>query len=289
MTLLQTWICPTGILQVSDRRLTNARTGKVVDDVFNKAVSWCARRTVGFTGIGYLGRNQKEPVSHFIAKTLADHLSFEAGIEALRVAATEEVARLPKAWDRRLSIHVAGLHDIYRTGVVRRISNFENPDNVAQFKDFVVGRGDVPFAPGNFGYLHSGVLTREEQKVMVDSLPRVYAMPNGLNRAARLMVQMQRRVADRVNTVGKDAMVVSIPAVNDGSGVIMTDPEGFNIAGNFPMFSFVREGGMSAETFGPDSACHGWATTEARAVTDGDNQSISVTMLKVPKPPEDRG
>jgi hypothetical protein len=92
MTLLQTWICPTGILQVSDRRLTNARTGKVVDDVFNKSVSWCARRTVGFTGIGYLGRNQKEPVSHFIAKTLADHLSFEAGIEALRVAATEEVA-----------------------------------------------------------------------------------------------------------------------------------------------------------------------------------------------------
>lgn len=73
MTLIQTWVGRTAISQVSDRRLTDPTTGDVKNDIYNKAVSWCGRRAVSFTGLAYIDRRQKEPVSHWIAKILADH------------------------------------------------------------------------------------------------------------------------------------------------------------------------------------------------------------------------
>jgi hypothetical protein len=65
VTLIQTWVGGTAILQVSDRRLTDPTTGDVKNDIYNKAVSWCGRRAVSFTGLAYIDRRQKEPVSHF--------------------------------------------------------------------------------------------------------------------------------------------------------------------------------------------------------------------------------
>lgn len=97
MTLLQTWVYPGGVLHVSDRRLTDHSTQKVITDSRNKAVLWCGRRGAFFTGLAYLGRARKKPVSHWIAETLADHTTFDAGIEALRAGATEEIKKLELA------------------------------------------------------------------------------------------------------------------------------------------------------------------------------------------------
>lgn len=297
MTLLQTSVYPGGVLQVSDRRLTNPKTKNVITDSQNKAVSWCARRAVCFTGIARIDKAQKKPVSHWIAETLADHMTLDSGIEALRVSATKQIKKLPKTWDTRLSIIVAGIHDlalidnnqhITPIAAVRRISNYENPEAGPRFEEFVVNKMDIPFGQGQYVYGHNGWPSPDEHKAMTKGLVRMYGRPDGVKHAARLMVQMQRRIADRPKSlVGHDAMVVWIPAVqpNPNQATILTHPEELEFIGEIPRFYFVPAGGVTAETFGPDWACGGWAQTSVRMTTHGDNQSIQIKLLKVPKPP----
>ena len=94
-------------------------------------------------------------------------------------------------------------------GVVRRISNFENPESGPRFDEFVVGKADVPLFQGQNGYLHNGMLMPDEVKAMSDGLIKMYEQSDGVNRAARLMIQMQRRIAQRPQSpVGEDAMVL---------------------------------------------------------------------------------
>ena len=121
----------------------------------------------------------KTSVSHWIAETLADHATLDGGVEALRASATEQIKKLPKAWDTRLSIVVAGIHDLVMVvngeqvmpiGVVRRISNFENPDRGQRFDEFVVARKDVPFGQNAIFYGQNGMLLPDESKVMSEAL-----------------------------------------------------------------------------------------------------------------------
>jgi hypothetical protein len=66
--------------------------------------------------------------------------------------------------------------------------------------------------------------------------------------------------------------------------MMMGHPEEFEFTGEIPRFYFVHAGGLTAETFGPDWACGGWAHTDVQSTSDGDNQSISIKLLKVPTP-----
>jgi hypothetical protein len=160
----------------------------VVTDSQNKAVSWCARRAVCFTGLARIDRAQKKPVSHWIAETLADHATLDGGVEALRANATEQIKKLPKVWDKRLSIVVAGIHDLVMVvngqqvipiGVVRRISNFENPDRGQRFDEFVVATKDVPFGQNAYLYGQNGMLLPGESKVMNKALVQCTNSPMG--------------------------------------------------------------------------------------------------------------
>ncbi|WP_075630240.1 hypothetical protein [Mycobacterium intracellulare] len=49
MTLIQTLITDDLIIQVADRRLTNAATGMLVDDQYTKLVCWNFNFSIGFT------------------------------------------------------------------------------------------------------------------------------------------------------------------------------------------------------------------------------------------------
>jgi len=142
---------------------------------------------------------------------------------------------------------------------------------------------DVPFGQGQYLYGHNGWLSPDEVRAVSKGLVRLSKQPDGVNQAARLMIQMQRRIADRPKSaVGQDAMVVWIPAVlppNPNDALIMTHPEEVEFTGETPRFYFVRAGGVTAESFGPDWACGGWAQTNVQTITEGENQTISIKLL----------
>lgn len=109
MTLIQTLITDDLIIQVADRRLTNAATGMLVDDQYTKLVCWNFNFSIGFTGLARIDRAQRRSTSEWIAETICDYGLFEDGVAALARVASERVGKLPKAWpDKRLGILVAG-------------------------------------------------------------------------------------------------------------------------------------------------------------------------------------
>jgi hypothetical protein len=86
----------------------------------------------------------------------------------------------------------------------------------------------------------------------------------GVDHAARRMVAIQRQIRDagvqqyRVSTVGRSAMVVSLPAVTDTSPAftfITTNPLSGAIKDGLPTYSFIRDYGFSATRFGPHFVC----------------------------------
>jgi hypothetical protein len=128
--------------------------------------------------------------------------------------------------------------------------------------------------------------SKSEQAAEVEKLARV-AQVGGINNAARYMVRLQRRVAERerrngTNIVGEDAMVVSIPANLDRRQMIlMSNTDTDAIHGNAPNFSFVKAGSFSRERLAPLVACNG-SVTVMSARGEGDNQTISFQQIDPP-------
>lgn len=293
MTLIQTLITPTHVLQVSDRRLTRP-DGSLFNDAHNKATTWCGLIAVGFTGLAFIDRPQRKPVAEWLAETLWKIDGWDEGITRIQTEVRAAIARLPRSWpDKRLSITLAGFgHDPQSGGVLKplaaRVSNFENLEQVwpSHQDDFYLNRMDV--SRRNFVYLTSGAaLTSWERRVADKRIRRLMSRDGELNRVVRLMVMVQRHVNDRDSTVGRDAMVVSLPTQQYVLGSMMTNIESIDIDPNSAMFSFISDEGLTHVTFGPNFVCGHTAVGDVKAEMLGgnpDNQSISIRFLKDPPP-----
>ncbi|WP_280259463.1 hypothetical protein [Nocardia abscessus] len=228
MTLIQTLVTPNHILQVSDRRLTRAN-GSVFDDSHNKAVSWCGDFALGFTGLAFIDRAQRKPVSEWIAETLCDVSEIEDGVEKLRKAAEESIAQLPPWPDKRLTIAMTGFFDVSsssRESATFIISNWEHNDTVwsTHRPEFYRTIHYYPSDPNLTYYVRSGALLNQWQhRVVRKRIFSVAYKTRDWNRVLRLMVALQRNVSDENGTVGRDAMVISLPKNPASRGTILTD------------------------------------------------------------------
>lgn len=290
MTLIQTLVTPNHIVQVSDRRLT-IQDGSVFDDQYNKSVSWCGELIIGFTGIAFIDRRQKQPVSEWIAEQLWMKSTLQEGIDALRYGAQAAVDKLYGWPDRRLTIILSGFVNSptneHRSPILVRISNFESEAvrfSVHQNKFFV----DFihPIDPSRSVYLTAGAeLSERERRIIHRRVEMVPHEQRDWNRTLRLMVVVQRLVNDRDGTVGRDAMAVSLPIHPAAPGVLLSHIESPDIETSNSMFSFIPEGDMTAKRYGPINVCGEWATTDYTSEVLGgnpDNQSVSVRILKAP-------
>lgn len=302
MTLIQTLMFDDLVIQVSDRRLTQGRTGAVVDDEYTKLVCWNCNFSIGFTGLARIDRAQRKSTSEWIAETVCDYRVFEHGVAGLAAAASERIGKLPKAWpDRRLAMVVAG---------------FDGRDDplVAEISNFVIG-GPMPADPINFnvkyghrlsgqsvGYHVAGASLTEkwQHQLLTQRVPRALKKPKpeGITYAVKLMVEVQRSVAKTNTTVGTDAMAVTIPRTTFGEQmlrqlnrqILMTNLDGTNTIGgsNGPQFAYFDTHGFKFRQFGPHNAANGMAVADLLGTADPDNpdnQTMSIRILKFPSPP----
>jgi hypothetical protein len=303
VTLIQTLMSDDLVIQVSDRRLTHGRTGAVVDDQYTKLVCWNFNFSVGFTGLARIDRAQKKSTSEWIAETICDYRVFEQGVEGLRRVAAERIGRLPKAWpDRRLGIVVAG---------------FDGRDDplVAEISNFDVG-GPMPNDPTVFNvkYWHrlagqsvgyqitgAGLTAKWQHQLLMQRVPRALRKPksDGITYAVKLMVAVQRSIAKTNNTVGTDAMAVTIPRTTFGQqmlrqlngAMLMSNLDGTNTIGasDGPQFAYFDTQGFGFRQFGPHNAANGMAVADLLGTAEPenpDNQTISIRILKFPSPPQ---
>jgi hypothetical protein len=310
MTLIQTFLSPTRILLVSDRRLT--RDGQPFDDGTNKVVSWCAKFFLAFTGPAFMDSKEKLPTSEWIALTMADNgdAGGEVGtvVEMLKESLSSKVATLPNTWDKRMTVTMAGfakyddLPTDERVPVCYSISNYQRfedgevKSHPTPFPDFdvyvarCVGASSMNVA---FRYTTAGhQLDWDEIRLIRRLCPRLLKDQNW-DGIARLMIYVQRRTSKRltptaagkVSRVGLDAQVMSLPKLADDDpmgNTLLTDVSTTNLADDRPTFVFVPEAGFDGQVFGPHLVCRGQAMSfEGYKPTSGADVGEGETVYRI--------
>jgi len=290
MTLIQTVITDDLIIQVADRRLSRP-DGSLFDDNYTKLVSWNTSFAVGFTGLARIDPTQKKSTSEWLAETLCDYASFEDGVQALRYWASGKVSQLPnrRGWeDKRLGIIVAGF-DHRGVPLVAEISNFQVgaplPVHPEEFACYQIRRQ----ATHRTAYRITGApLTgRWQANILLRRVPRILKQPDGITRAVRLMVALQRKIAGDNPGVGSDALAVVIPRVRS-TPVVMSDLDAPTLNTVNSNFCYFDGAGYDYTQLGPHMAGGGWAWADFIGEADPlnpDNQKISMRLLKCPQPP----
>ncbi|MCV7302395.1 hypothetical protein H7J93_22480 [Mycobacterium barrassiae] len=288
MTLIQTLLSPTRILQVSDRRLT--KEGEPVSDSTNKVVSWCGKFFVAFTGPAFMDHRASElPTSEWIAATLARNGDaagdVTAVVEMLQASLDHRVGMLPHRWDKRMTVTMSGFAkfpDIPGDGITSVcycISNYERseddgvkiyPHAFPEFETYINRYSGAVDADVAFIHRTSGHPFAFDDMRLIKKLgPRLYHDQNW-DGWVRLMIKVQRAISERadpnepglVSRVGLDAMVMSLPRLSydDPKGeTLLTNVSTPSLADDRPSFMFVPETGFSGEAFGPHHACRGKA------------------------------
>lgn len=107
MTLVQTLLTPTGVLQVSDRQLTFP-SGEASESPANKAVVWCEHMVVGFSGIAFTDSAGKCTVSEWIVEKLRGARTVEDATQSLVLGGNELMADREDDQLRKLTMILAG-------------------------------------------------------------------------------------------------------------------------------------------------------------------------------------
>jgi hypothetical protein len=298
MTLIQTLLSPSRILQVSDRRLTCGDT--LSDDSTNKVVAWIGKFFVAFTGPAFMARHEELPTSKWIAATLARNGDADgdvtAVVEMLQASLDFRVGKLPREWDKRMTVTMSGFVNFPdapadgRTATSFSISNYErcgddgvveiHPKPFPNFEFHVARYMGPPSADVAFLYRTNGHYFAAEDMDRINTLgPSLYQNGDWAG-MMRLMIEVQRDISERadpkkdglVSRVGLDALVMSLPKLADDdpwSWTLLTDVSGEpTLANDRPTFIFVPATGFNGELVGPHYA--GWG----RAISfDGEDLS----------------
>jgi hypothetical protein len=259
MTLVLSLLTNDSVVQVSDRRLINTRTGALVDDEANKAVLWCGWLAFAYTGLAEIqGQSTDEWLGACLNGARSDQ---QATVQKIVNDATNAF-RSPSLRGRRHAFVGAGWAD-FGGGVFQPylacVSNF-----------FERGQGWLPNARDHFtGWVHS--LGQDQwfffvagQSIAEDERRRLErAIRHGVERSVatheltRLLVVQAREVAQRNSSVGRGLLVTAIPraSVENDTG------ERFIAAGppeeNLGTFLYYPPGADDGTQYGPIYVCGG--------------------------------
>lgn len=110
---------------------------------------------------------------------------------------------------------------------------------------------------------------------------------DGITRAARLMVALQRRISEDNPGVGRHAMAVAIPRERTMPAVLSNlDAPSLNTMNS--NFCYFDDAGFNYKQLGPHMAGGGWAWADFVAEADPSNpdmQKVGGRVLKCPQPP----
>jgi hypothetical protein len=215
MTIIITALTQRLIVQASDRRLTRP-DGSLFDDTANKALFFCGRVSVAFTGQAFIG---KEPTTKWLRDQMARFAS--AGIESALEHVQREVKRVLRA--NRLEDHplavVACGWATFKGGPPRpfiaRISNFDyGPDGVPRVRAFSLAVNSLGEDKIAFIALDGVPLREEDLQWLFHRISKCVARQTGPNPIARLLgtivLGVGRALDWRRDKVGGGAIIQSL-------------------------------------------------------------------------------
>lgn len=278
MTLILSFVDPQYAIQVSDRRVTEYPSGRVVNDTTSKTTLFGGRVLFGFTG---LGRLDGEPTHQWMTKKLSEALTVPVeGSERFPWFAEQLDAALGQVHLPRQLERVVKRIAVVGVGYVRAepdprvpplpryvvISNFHGDSGewLPEARPTCRVEAETVRPPIPYRCYAAGAnLTREERRRLDRLLNRCVARRTGAEPIARLLAEQVRAVAVRTPTVGKSLLVSSLPAAEIPAGMMMriSRPDFSE-----PTFLYLPdEASYDAFLYGPNVATRGSAITDISA------------------------
>lgn len=264
MTLVLGCITESDAVMVSDRRLTDSRTGRPVEENRNKALILCGHFTLGYTGLADI---EGMPTDQWLAEILVEP-SGSTPFQLIAEKATEAFGRIKL--DRRARMHsflALGWAAFRRSpselqpGVIV-VSNYLGDDGQwlpEARNEFVARRWEIP--PGRrhlLSWVGQALTTAEAGKVN-RYLDRIIRSARGTADIARLLAWQLRIVAARNRSVGSALLLSSIPkravSAEGHAAPLATSAIDFDEQ----LSLYVPEGEMGPVRYGPAWVCTGLA------------------------------
>ncbi len=226
MTLVLSMAAPGFAVQVSDRRVTVMRHGRMQyqDDDVNKQTIYCNRMAFGYTGLAHIGPRRTDV---WLTEVLSrQNTSLSGALQQLAKEATVAVAALTHPdWAKRLAFVGVGWANV-TSGLVPiacRVSNFHDKGGRA------LPVADAQFTlshqmydrPPYWAWHETGAAMRpEEIKRLTRALKRCSKRNIAPRNVVRLFAAAIRDVAKRDSSVGRNLLAVLMPrTIIDQRGV----------------------------------------------------------------------
>jgi hypothetical protein len=219
MTLILSCITRDAIVQVSDRCLTDLRSGTPVDQEANKAVFLSNRVAFAYTG---LARIEGKPADIWLRDILIPHKSIRHGIQLVVDEATRAFAAMPGSLAAKRQAFVAAGwaqfdhlgSDLHPFGLTISNAIDQNGQWLAGAQPAFTGNGKILHGPRwGFSWTHAGELPRDRGIYVQRALRRMVERGVSLAAIANLFIKETRFMAKQPRSrVGRGLMVNSIPS-----------------------------------------------------------------------------
>jgi hypothetical protein len=221
MTQILTCLTQRHIVQVSDRRLTDLRTGDPVDDEACKAVIFANRASFGFTGLAHLKPERRGRTDLWLVSQLEGACDdVDQAVERVRAAATERFRSLTHLGpgSKRHSFVMAGWRSSYEP-FAATISNAERIDGEWEPRaslDFSITEHRLGRAPVLLR-VTGQPLPRAIRTALTRSLERCVELPDPLDPLIGNSLAALRAAAGTNPRIGPGALVTVVPREAPGT------------------------------------------------------------------------
>jgi hypothetical protein len=282
VTLVLSCLTPGYVVQATDRRLTDPRSGAVVDDYTNKAVFFCGRMAYAYTG---LSRIAGKPTDLWLTQVLSRARDLNEATEAVAGKAT-------RAFQAR---YVPGSHPPH---AFVSVGWARHPPDFDRFRPFITGISNFQDDKGERqprvldGFsLWIRVMRDEERAVLVSTgqqLPaaderalertigRVVSRGAFASEAVRLLGTKIREVA-RVNPkVGPGLLINAIPRSSVKEGQIAVELVNAGAPEDVPTFLYSPPGDDTGTQYGPMFTCGETGATSPSSPSSPSSRAIGL-------------
>jgi len=231
VTLILSAVVGDNIVQVSDRRLT--RNGRLEDDSSNKAVLFCNRFCLSYTGLAHVGTI---PTDQWLTGTLvkANTADIRTAINSLAVQATLAFRQIAhtRLLKRQAFVGVGWARlpqESFLSPILCSVTNAHTSANVwlDKAEDEFSAFHRIGNAQPWLEIIATGQpLTSGEMRDLRRKLRRCFERKTGPEPIAKCLISAIHKVANRNPLVGRNLMVVSLPkrSVLSNSQMFLTNP-----------------------------------------------------------------
>lgn len=286
VTLILNVATPDHIFQVGDRRLTRLSDGSLIDDDTNKAVFFCGRLAISYTGLAQIDGTRTDL---WLTKVLADAkcVTLSDATAEIQTRATEAFRRIPLTSEQKRHAFVGvgwtklSEEEPYHPFVCY-ISNYHD-DEGKRTKRALEKFGlkyQILFGLGQHTFLDIGAsLSKEQYNRCFRTLRKATERKVTPQTIINILADTIRQVSRSQRTVGGELLAVVIPKASVETDSRYKGSIFSQYSSNEASFMYMPSTSTKSIVYGPNMVCNGGSVIGATGGSSTGNPNIGFLMI----------